>query len=188
MRAIQPQHYLDSTVEALRSGGDWQAALDAIPLPAYATDPDGSVTYWNQACVDFAGREPKTGQDRWCVTWQLFTLTLDPLPHDECPMAKAIKTRTSVRDKIAIAMRPDGSRRAFVPYPTPLFDDDGNLTGAINLLIDVTDEQAAALQEQAARCRRLVQATTDPQASQILSAMAQSYAAAAAALRSQPQQ
>jgi hypothetical protein len=79
-------------------------------------------------------------------------------------------------------MRPDGSRRAFVPYPTPLFDSDGQLTGAVNLLIDVTHEQATELADQAARCRRLARATTDSQASAILGGMAQEYAATAATL------
>ena len=63
-----------------------------------------------------------------------------------------------IRDAIAIAERPDGSRVAFRPYPTPLFDEDGELTGAVNMLIDVTEEQSEALHEQAERCRRLADA------------------------------
>ena len=50
-----------------------------------------------------------------------------------------------IRDVVAIAERPDGSRVAFRPYPTPLFDPPGNFTGAVNMLIDVTDEQSDAL-------------------------------------------
>ena len=67
------------------------------------------ITYWNQACVSFAGREPQLGQDRWCVTWRLFTIDGDPLPHEECPMAIAIREKKSIRTEIAIAMRPDGT-------------------------------------------------------------------------------
>lgn len=183
MAATQPESIIASTAKAFRAGGDWRSALDAIPTPAYATDADGAVTYWNQACIAFAGREPQLGQDRWCVTWVLYTTTGDLLPHDECPMAEAIRTRRAVRGAVAIAVRPDGSRRAFTPYPTPLFDADGNVTAAINLLIDVSDEQAQALDEQAARCRRLGQATTDAQANKVLASMASNYAATAAALR-----
>ncbi|MFP5329720.1 MAG: PAS domain-containing protein [Alphaproteobacteria bacterium] len=167
----------------MSSAGDWRASLDALPVPVYTTDADGAVTYWNRACVEFAGREPELGQDRWCVTWQLYTTSGEPLPHSECPMAEAIRTRSEVRDKVAIAVRPDGSRRAFTPYPTPLFGKDGAFVGAVNLLIDVSEEQAEALAEQASRCRRLRQATTDPQAAQILDEMAKGYAENAAALR-----
>ena len=58
-------------------------------------------------------------------------------------MAQAIREERAIRGAVAIAMRPDGTRRAFTPYPTPLFDDDGKLIGAVNMLIDVTAEQAA---------------------------------------------
>jgi hypothetical protein len=90
-------------------------------------------------------------------------------------MAQAIKLRKPVRDAIAIAERPDGSRVAFRPYPTPLFDRDGRLTGAVNMLIDVTQEQSDALHEQAERCRRLADATYDRATSKVLGEMASSF-------------
>ena len=174
---------VDSAVTALKSGNGWRSTLDDIALPVYTTDKDGFVTYWNRACVDFAGREPELGRDRWCVTWKLYTTNGDPLPHDACPMAEAIKSKEVIRGKVAIAMRPDGKRRAFTPYPTPILDESGTVTGAINLLVDVSAEQAEALAEQAARCSRLSRATNDSRASEILGAMAQDYAAKAAELR-----
>lgn len=177
------QQYLDTALAALRSGDEWRPVLDELPVPAYTTNCSGDVTYWNRACVDFAGRVPTLGSDRWCVTWQLYTMAGEFMPHDQCPMAEAVKTQKEIRGNIAIAMRPDGSRRAFVPYPTPLFDDSGSFSGAVNLLIDVSEEQAEELSEQAARCRRLAGATTDQRASEILGDMAREYAATVAQLR-----
>ena len=177
------QQYLDIALGALRNGDNWQAVLDELPVPVYTTDADGQVTYWNRACVDFAGREPELGQDRWCVTWRIYTTAGEFLPHDQCPMAVAIREKREIRGKVAIAMRPDGSRRAFTPYPTPLFDAAGKLCGAVNMLIDVSDEQAGALADQAARCRRLSRATNDSEACKILAGMARTYADTAAALR-----
>ncbi|HVL77935.1 MAG TPA: PAS domain-containing protein [Sphingomicrobium sp.] len=177
------EDYLDSALRALRDGNGYRSALDQIPLPIYVTDADGLVTYWNRACVDFAGREPELGSDKWCVTWQLYTTSGEPLPHEKCPMADAIRDKREVRGKVAIAARPDGSRRAFVPYPTPLFDQAGELIGAVNLLIDVSEEQAPALAEQAALCHRLARATHDSEASRSLAAMAEGYKANAKALR-----
>ena len=177
------EQLLDTALDALRNGAGWQAILDRLPVPVYTTDSDGAVTYWNRACVDFAGRNPQLGADRWCVTWRIYTTTGEFLPHDACPMAVAIRERRAIRGKVAIAMRPDGSRRAFTPYPTPLFDAAGRLSGAVNMLVDVTDEQAGALAEQAARCKRLARATNDTAACKILGSMAQSYADTAEALR-----
>ena len=86
--------------------------LDALPAPIYTTDAEGAVTYWNRACVELAGRDPQLGRDRWCVTWQLYTTTGDPLPHDECPMAaRDPATARPIRDTVAIAERPDGTPR-----------------------------------------------------------------------------
>jgi PAS domain-containing protein len=90
-------------------------------------------------------------------------------------MAQAIRSRRPVRDAIAIADRPDGSRVAFRPYATPLFDEDGELTGAVNLLIDVTEEQSEALRRQAEHCRRLADATYDRVTNRVLGDMAAGF-------------
>jgi hypothetical protein len=133
--------------------------------------------------VEFAGREPRLGRDRWCVTWKIFTTTGDVMPHDRCPMADAIRQQRIVRDSIAIAERPDGSRRAFRPYPTPLFDAEGNMTGAVNMLVDVTDEQSEALHAQAQRCRRLAGAMYDRATIKVLDDMADGFDLTATVLR-----
>ena len=170
-----PEQLLDTALNALATGPEARAMLDELPVPVYTTDTEGRVTYWNRACVDFAGREPELGQDRWCVTWQLFTTEGEPMRHEDCPMAAAIRERRAIRDSIAIAERPDRSRVAFRPYPTPLFDRDGSFIGAVNMLVDVTDEQSEALHEQAERCRRLADATYDRATSKILGDMAEGY-------------
>src|SRR5690348_11805207 len=123
-----PEQLLSTALDALATGPECGAVLDELPVPIYTTDADGAVTYWNRACIDFAGREPRLGHDRWCVTWQLYTTTGDRLLHEDCPMAQAIKEMRPIRDSIAIAERPDGSRVAFRPYPTPLFSSEGLLT------------------------------------------------------------
>lgn len=179
----QPQEFLSAALHAIAGEGDWKPVLDDLPVPVYTTDADGAVTYWNRACVDFAGREPQLGSDRWCVTWQLLSIDGEPMRHEECPMAEAIKTRREVRGKVAIAMRPDGSRRAFAAYPTPLFGESGQLSGAVNVLIDISADQAEELDQQASRCRRLARSTNDSQAASILSAMADRYRAMADMLK-----
>ena len=78
-----------------------------------------------------------------------------------------------MRGAVALAERPDGTRVMFTPYPTPLIDEDGDIAGAVNILIDVTDHrQAGALRAQAMRCRRLALSLTDQQAIDTLLLMA----------------
>jgi len=169
------QRHLDTALDALATGPAGHSVLDELPVPLYTVDAQGAVTYWNRACVEFAGREPQLGEDQWCVTWELYTTTGERLPHDQCPMAMAVKEQRTIRDVIAIARRPDGRRVAFQPYPTPLFDKAGTMTGAVNMLIDVTDEQCSALRDQAERCRRLGKATYDRWTSRVLVDMAEGF-------------
>ena len=174
-----------AAVAAARGAEDrLQALLDALPAPIYMTDADGWVTYFNRACVDFAGRTPVAGEDRWCVTWRLYTEEGVFLPHEQCPMARAIRERRAIRGVVAVAERPDGTRVLFTPHPTPILDEAGALVGAVNILLDVTDRrQAESLKAQAQRCRRLACSVTDERTIETLNAMAAEYEDEASRLR-----
>jgi len=116
--------------------------LQALPAAIYTTDANGRITFFNRACIEFAGRTPKIG-DMWCVTWKLFSPDGTPLAHEDCPMAIALKENRQIRNVEAIAERPDGSRIYFMPYPTPLRDETGKLIGAVNMLVDITTRKQA---------------------------------------------
>ena len=114
--------------------------LDALPAAIYTTDARGRITFYNQAAVALAGRTPALGEE-WCVSWKLFQVDGTPLPHEQCPMAVAIREQRPIHGGEAVAERPDGSRVAFAAYPTPLFDEAGVMVGAVNMLVDVTEHQ-----------------------------------------------
>jgi PAS domain S-box-containing protein len=182
--AATPDEMLATAIAAVGQGEvATRDALDQLPAPIYTTDAQGRITYFNKACVDFAGRTPKLGRDSWCVTWKLYTEDGEFLPHDRCPMAVAIKQKKAIRGSAAIAERPDGSRVNFVPYPTPVLDEQGEMIGAVNLLIDVTARKKSLfLRDQALRCRRLAQSINDSQTVNTLKLMAAEYDEQASAL------
>jgi PAS domain S-box-containing protein len=132
--------------------------LGALPMAIYTTDAAGRITYFNQAAVDFAGRRPELGEE-WCVTWRLFWPDGTPLPHDQCPMAIALKENRAIRGVEAVAERPDGTRVPFIPYPTPLHDALGTLIGAVNVLVDITEHKRA--EEAAQRLASIVESSND---------------------------
>jgi len=183
--AATPEEMVGMAIAAARHGEpERQAVLATLAAPIYTTDAEGSITFYNRACIHFAGRTPTLGEDRWCVTWKLYGEDGTFLPHEDCPMAVAIKEKRSVRGAVAAAERPDGTRVMFTPYPTPLIGEDGDIIGAVNILIDVTDRrQAGALRAQAMRCRSLAQSVTDQQAVDTLLLMASEYDAKAQSLR-----
>jgi PAS domain S-box-containing protein len=119
--------------------------LDALPTAIYATDAQGRLTYFNPACIQLSGRTPILGTDHWCVTWKLYHPDGKPMPHEDCPMAVAIKEGRPIRGAEAIAERPDGTRIWFMPFPTPLRDDHGKVIGGINMLVDITQRKQSEL-------------------------------------------
>lgn len=185
MGDFRPDHpFAQSTEEMLNAaltavGADddtLREALDDLPAPIYTTDGNGWITFFNKACVEFSGRTPIAGKDRWCVSWKLYTASGEPIDHADCPMAAAIREGREVRGMTAVAERPDGTRVTFRPYPTPLFDDTGHVIGAVNMLIDITDRrQIDHLHDQAERCRRLSLCVTDRQTLDTLVLMAEEY-------------
>lgn len=158
------------------SSPDFHKIVEALPAAVYVTDEDGNITYYNEAAAKLWGHRPPLGDSKWCGSWRLYWPDGTPMAHDECPMAQAVKQGRPITGVEAIAERPDGSRVTFRPYPTPLFDEAGDVVGAVNILIDVSDRrQIEHLNDQAARCRRLAHSVTDRQTLETLSLMAEEY-------------
>jgi PAS domain S-box-containing protein len=150
---------LSSAHQALQENeARFREIIDSLPTAIYSTDADGRLTHFNPACVEFSGRMPELGTDRWCITWKLFNADGSPLPLDSCPMAIALKEGRSLRGIEAIAERPDGSRIWFTPYPTLLRNAAGVVVGGINMLVDITDRKLAQQQkDQELRDTKLLQ-------------------------------
>lgn len=121
----------------------FERLLNALPTALYTTDAEGRLTFFNDAAAELAGRRPKLGHDSWCVTWKLFRPDGRPLPLAECPMAVTLKEDRPIRGVEVVAERPDGSRAAILPFPTPLHDASGRLVGAVNVLVDISERKAA---------------------------------------------
>ncbi|HZY51026.1 MAG TPA: HWE histidine kinase domain-containing protein [Devosia sp.] len=135
--ALQPE--IDAAAAFRLAGSpDYRAILDSLPAAIYTTDTDGTLTYFNRAAAEIAGREPRIGIDKWCISWKLYRPDGSPLPLEACPMAVAIREQRPVRGVDIVVERPDGGRVPALPFPTPLHDAAGRFIGAINLLVDIS--------------------------------------------------
>jgi PAS domain S-box-containing protein len=112
--------------------------VEASATALYVCDANGYIVFYNNAAEELWGITPVIGKNMWCGSWRLYRTDGTPIPIDESPMAIAIRERRPVDAGEIIVERPDGTRRNVRPYPRPLFDSDGNLTGAINTLVDIT--------------------------------------------------
>lgn len=141
----------------------FRAMIDALPAAIYTTDAEGRLTHFNPAAVKFSGRLPELGSDRWCVSWKIFQPDGTPIPHEECPMAVALKEGRIIEGAECIAERPDGSRIWFAPHPSLLRDASGKIVGGINMLVDITERK------QAERANALLAAIVDSSDDAIIS-------------------
>jgi len=94
------------------------------------------------------------------VTWKIFLPDGTPLPHDQCPMALALKGIPVPNGIECVAERPDGTRSWFTPYPAVLRDSKGVIVGGVNVLVDITDRKSAEI-EAKEHFRTIIETTTE---------------------------
>lgn len=112
-----------------------------LPEAVYTCDIDGRVTEFNQAAVTLWGRTPAAGVEFWCGSHAMFTMDGIHLPHDQCPMAVAVREGRDVGRIEAVVERPDGERRYVLAHPQLTRNQAGAVTGAINLVVDITERK-----------------------------------------------
>ena len=110
-----------------------------ISAAVYTCDKDGLITMYNEAAVNLWGRRPEIGKDLWCGSWKIFHPDGRPMALADCPMALTLKEGRPIAGHEIVVERPDGKRKYVLPQPRPLFDTTGKLTGAVNVLVDITE-------------------------------------------------
>jgi signal transduction histidine kinase len=119
--------------------------LEKLPAGAYTCDPDGLITYFNPRAVELWGRAPKLNDpvDRFCGSFRLFLADGTPIAHDDCWMGRALKYRQEYNGEEIIIERPDGRRLVALAHANPIIDANGSLLGAVNVLVDISEQKAA---------------------------------------------
>jgi PAS domain S-box-containing protein len=143
-------------------GGDVQhALLHALPVAVYTTDAAGHITFYNEAAAALWGMRPTLNSDQWCGSWRMYRPDGTPLPHDQCPMAVALKERRDFtgNEQEAIAERPDGTRIPFMAFPSLLRDAAGEVIGALNMFVDISERKRH--EELAQRLASIVESSDD---------------------------
>jgi PAS domain S-box-containing protein len=142
--AAPPENGLIDAVRAelLQSELRYRVLLNNLPVAVYCCDASGKLTLFNDAAVELWGRSPEIGKDTWCGSNRMFNMDGTPLPLDRCPMALTILEQREIGVAEAIVERVDGSRRNVLAYPRLLSGPDGQVLGAINIVIDITERKS----------------------------------------------
>jgi signal transduction histidine kinase/FixJ family two-component response regulator len=119
--------------------------LERLPVGAYTCDSQGHITYFNRHAEQLWGRAPQINDaaDRFCGSFRLFDADGAPMSHSDCWMARALATGKEYHGREVLIERPDGGRINALAHASPLFDEQGAICGAVNILIDITAQKEA---------------------------------------------
>ena len=121
---------------------DSWAGLESLSVAAYAVDKHGRVTFFNEAAAVLWGRRPKLRDEKWCGSLRLFSPNGQPMAHEEGPLARSLRSGRPVDGEEAVVERPDGVQIRVRAYPTVLRDPGGDVSGALNILVNITEHDA----------------------------------------------
>lgn len=121
--------------------------LANLPAAAYTCDSDGLISYFNSHAASLWGRKPRLNhpEDRYCGSFQLFTAEGQPIAHDKCWMALALKNDCEYNGQEILIERADGTRCTALANASPIHDADGRVTGAVTVLVDISDRKRMEL-------------------------------------------
>jgi PAS domain S-box-containing protein len=117
-----------------------QEILRSLPVACYTLDEAGFVVFCNAEAARLWGRRPEIGKEQWSGAFRVFALDGKRIPISLCAAACALRERRQIRGVETIVERPDGSRRIVADHPDPLFDDQGNCLGVVNVALDITEQ------------------------------------------------
>lgn len=130
--------------EATRKNQErYRQLVESLPTAIYTCDIHGRIDLFNDAAVKLWGRKPILDQDRWCVSQAMFHADGSLLSPEDCAIAVTVLTGQPVAGEETIIERPDGSQAYVTSHPQLIFDDAGRPIGAINMLVDVTEQRRA---------------------------------------------
>ncbi len=118
----------------------YRQLIYGLPAAVYTCNAAGYIDLFNDAAVQLWGRYPEIGNDRYCGSYRAYTPQGYPLPPEKTAMARALSDGGITAAEMVIE-RPDGSKRHVMPHPRPIYDARGNIAGAVNILVDITDQK-----------------------------------------------
>lgn len=127
-----------------KSESHYRKLLQSLPSPAYMCDNEGLITFFNEPAAKLWGRIPKLNDpsDRYCGSFRITEADGTPVDPSNCWMAKALRDKKPYNGCEVIFVRPDGSQVTVIAHITPLQEEDGEVIGAMNVLVDITERKA----------------------------------------------
>ena len=138
----------------LRASG---GILDMLPIATFICDARGTILQYNRRAAEVWGRTPQPGQTHEQFTENSRFFELDGAPIARSMVSEVLATGTPVRDAERIVERSDGSRIIVSINIDPLRNAKGQVVGAVNCFLDVTERKRMDVALEHSRLRALEQ-------------------------------
>ena len=131
--------------------------LDMLPIATFICDARGTILQYNRRAVEIWGRAPEPGQTHEQFSENSRFFELDGTPLARSLLAEVLATGMPVRDAERISEHADGSRVIVSINIDPLRNAKGEVVGAVNCFLDITERKRTNAALEHSRLRALEQ-------------------------------
>ena len=128
-----------ATLSAMLRASD--GILDLLPIPTFICDAQGVILQYNKRAVEVWGRAPRPGQTHDEFSEDRRMSELDGTPMTRSLLADVLATGKPVRDAERVVTRDDGSQMFASINIDPLRNAKGELVGAVNCFMDISERK-----------------------------------------------
>ena len=131
--------------------------LDMLPIATFISDARGTILQYNRRAVEIWGRAPQPGQTHEQFNETSSFAEVDGTPMPRSLLAEVLVTGMPIRDAERMVRRADGTQIYVSVNIDPLRDAKGDLVGAVNCFLDITERKRIDDALEASRLRALEQ-------------------------------
>jgi PAS domain S-box-containing protein len=122
--------------------GDLAVGLyNQLPVAVYTCNEEGIIISCNESATALWGRRPNLGNEKWSGALRTFDNKGSLVTTEEHPAVRVVHEKKLITNTELIIEQPDGNKRDVLVSSAPTFDESGNFTGSINILLDITEQK-----------------------------------------------
>lgn len=120
-----------------------RTVLNTLPVGVVVLDKNGNITLTNPATEEIWGRLIRSGEERWNKSAAYWHSTGVRLQAEEWATRRALREGTTSLKELIDIDTFDGQRKIVENSAAPLRDADGEITGAVAVIEDITERVRA---------------------------------------------
>jgi PAS domain S-box-containing protein len=140
---VSDESNFSSSSDSLLNSASIKTILKNVPAGLLILlKPDGRIAYVNDRAIELHGIDPSGLKFKDCLSrLKIYAANGELCQLDKLPARRALLTGERVRNEELVIERLDGLRMYVNASAVPLFDEEGEVTGAIAIFEDVTERK-----------------------------------------------